>query len=181
MADSKQLAILKAITAILEQITGYTIAGATDEDPPVPVDLSGKVYRGKTVFGAEETGPFLSILEGKRPDGLPDYATTDKMIRSEEWHLLIQGFAEDDADNPMDTLYFLKALAEKQLATIVAEDSFGSPAVPDNYMLGGLITELQLGPGIVRPLSQVTGGSECFYLPVVVTFVMNLADPFALT
>ena len=145
--------------------------------------LVGKVYRGRTVFGAEENdGPFISILEGKKPDNLPPEVGYANLQRHEDWHLLIQGWMDDDPETPLDNMYRFKGAVEQRLAMLVAVDKqFDEPIYPDIYLCGGLVSEIRIGPGIVRPATPTPGGTEGFYLPVIVTFAMNVADPFDLS
>jgi hypothetical protein len=163
MADSKQLRILKGLTAHLEGITpanGYEF------------DLTSSVYRGVTRFGADRPLPFVSILESLRPDPQPQEAGAERMTREDGWELLVQGWVDEDQNFPTDLLYQLKASVEKRVAEIVQE---ASPV----YRLDRLIVGLRIGPGVVRAATPQPGGAEAFYLPLLVRYVINLADPFA--
>jgi hypothetical protein len=114
MADSKQLRILKGLTAHLEGITpanGYEF------------DLTSSVYRGVTRFGADRPLPFVSILESLRPDPQPQEAGAERMTREDGWELLVQGWVDEDQNFPTDLLYQLKASVEKRVAEIVQEAS----------------------------------------------------------
>ena len=171
--DTLQLTILKRLTAHLE--------GAMIGLPTGDVSLAGRVFRGRTLFGVDEQTPFVSILEGKRPDQLPPEVGYDSLNRNEDWHLLVQGWQDDNPDSPLDNLYRLKGVVEQQLAHFVAvEPGTGQALYPEVYLLGGLISEMRIGPGVVRAANPQVGGVEAFYLPVIVTFAMNVADPFSL-
>ena len=175
MTDCVQLVIMKALTTHLEAINNIPVYNSG-----TLASLAGKVYRGRTVFSASDEGPFLSILEAKKPDDLkvPE-AGSDYVTRYEPWHLLLQGFMPDDPNNPTDGLYNFKALVENRLALIVAEDQrTGQVIDPVSYRLGGLIADLRYAPGVVRAASQTTGQVESFFLPVVLFFAINLADTF---
>lgn len=177
--DTLQLSILKDLTALLEGIDGIEFSNPDIDGPPVIIaSLQGNVFRGRTVFGDEEKGPFVSILEDRQPDDMVQPASSDDTLRLEDWRLLLQGFMEDESSHPLDNLYYLKGLVEQRLARIVALNERGYPVYPDNYMLDGKITKMRIGPGAVRPASPVTGGMEAFYLPVVIEFAMNVVDPF---
>lgn len=185
-ADSKQLVILKAITAHLEGLVLAVPAPVPEfgplpepPDPPVSWPLAGRVFRGKTVFGAEETGPFLSLLEGRRPDQGPLETREDGLLRNEDWPLLVQGFMDDDPDSPLDNLYRLKGIVEERLAMLVAVNpGTGLPSHPEIYLAGGLLLDLKIGPGSVLPATPQTGGTEAFYLPCVARFAADVAAPF---
>jgi hypothetical protein len=166
MADSRQLDILKRLTTHLEGITtanGY------------PVTLAGRVFRGRADFGDSDPVPAISILEAPRPnDGFP--ADDDALIRSEDWVLLLQGWAEDNRRNPTDPVYELKACVEKRLAEI-AQTRNGVGLYPDTFRLGGRIAGLRIGPGLCRPADQISPRAY-FFLPLIVTLAVNVADPF---
>lgn len=180
MTDTKQLVILKRLTTLLEGITpgnGYDY------------DLTGRVFRGKAVFGDNEVVPFVSILESMRPDPNPLEAGSEKIRRTEEWELLIQGWAKTSQALPTDDLYNLKGALEHRLARMVAIDDQGSPAFPDDYRLGrdgissrnGLITSARIGPGVVRAETPQPGGKAALYLPVLICYSANVSDPWALS
>lgn len=165
MPDTKQLTILKRLTDHLKGIT---------PDNGYDFDLSENVFRGQARFGGDQPLPFVSILESLRPDPRPVGAGSERLLREEIWELLIQGWVDEDRELPTDQLYQLKGAVEKRLAEILVE---GSPV----YRLGGnLIAGLRIGPGVVRAATPQVGGAEAFYLPLFVTFVMNLTDPYAL-
>lgn len=165
MADSKQLDVLKHLTAHLEGITpanGYAH------------DLRGRVFRGRAVFGESDPVPMISILEAPRPnDGAP--AGEEWLVRQEDWVLLLQGWAEDDRKNPSDPVYQIKAEVELRLSEIVkTKNGVGvSPA----FRLGGRITSLSIGPGLVRPADQISSRAY-FLLPLVVGFTSDVGQPF---
>lgn len=165
MADSKQLDILKQLTTHLEGITtanGY------------PLTLTGRVFRGRADFGENDPVPAISILEAPRPnDALA--ADEDALIRSEDWVLLLQGWAEDDRRNPSDPVYRLKACVEKRLSEIALTRN-GVGLLPI-FRLGGRIAGLRIGPGLCRPADQLSPRAY-FYLPLIVTLAVNVADPF---
>ena len=165
MQDSKQLIILKRLTLHLEGITPANGYG---------YDMSGRVARGVTRFGSDQVVPFISILESLRADQRPEQAGTERLWREEDWELLLQGWVDENRELPTDELYQLKACTEKRLAELVQDDK-------PSYRLGGIITGLKIGPGVVRAATPQPGGVEAFYLPLIVRYAINLADPFALT
>lgn len=170
MADSRQLRILKALTVHLAGIT---------PDNGYDFDLTNKVFRGVTRFGADQSLPFISILESLRPDPRPREAGTEKLIREEVWELLIQGWVDENRQFPTDLLYQLKASVEKRLAEIVNEASPVYRLGRDDVSGKWLVSGLRIGPGVVRAATPQPGGAEAFYLPLLVHYAINLADPFA--
>jgi hypothetical protein len=163
MPDSKQLVILKRMTTHLEGIT------PTND---YAFDLTGKVFRGRTKFGDDEVLPFIAILESLRPDQQPIPAGAGGYRRTDDWEILVQGWLDENRAFPTDDLYNLKASVEKRLQEVNTE---GSPV----YLFGGLIIKMRIGPGVVIAATPQVGGAEAFYLPLLVTYAINLADPFA--
>lgn len=164
MPDSKQLRILKKLTAHLELTSGYE---------------GIRCYRGKSVISAKEVKDTLSLLEAPRPIiGQPAGHNGHK--RNETWTLLLQGWPEDDKDNPSDPAYALKAAVEQWLYRIIAvkEDS-GLPRYEDLYMLGGDISALTIGQGVVRPPSdEAASRLAMFYLPLIVEMQTDISNPY---
>lgn len=172
MPDTKQLTILKRLTALLESITpanGYSI------------DLTGRVFRGRSVFGPETEVPFVSILESLRPDPQPVEGGTNRWRRVEEWELLIQGWTAVDMVNPTDALYELKGAIEKCLARIIQTTNEGSPAFPNDYRLGRTVAAARIGPGIIRAATPQAGGTEALYLPLILDYSTDMSDPWSLS
>lgn len=174
MSDSKQLYILKALTTWLQGITPAN--GYAD------LDLSSSVFRGRTLFGKDDPVPMLSILEAPKPDiGLA--AGENKLKRSEDWLLLLQGWAEDDKVNPTDPVYALKAAAEKRLSDIVlTKPNTGEAMFPVIYMLNidgaRVIGDLAIGPGVVRPPDAQVSAKAYFFTPLRVKLLMDVSDPY---
>lgn len=164
MADSKQLRILKKLSAHLELTSGYE-----------PL----KVIRGKAVITVEDATDCLSILEAPRPI-VGEPAGENGLHRLEQWTLLLQGWPKDDKNNPSDPAYAMKAAVEQWLSLIVAEDPNGLTRTDDLYMLGGDIHSMTVGQGVVRPPSE-EGASRLamFYLPLYLQIVTNLVNPYA--
>lgn len=178
--DTKQLTILKRLTTLLE---GITTANGYD------YDLTARVFRGKTEFGANEPTPFVSILESLRPDPQPLEVGPERMVREEEWELLIQGWASTSQAFPTDDLYNLKGAIENRLARMMLQDNNGNAIYPDDYRLGreltggrgGLIAGARIGPGVVRAATPQTGGVTALYLPLIIRYIANVSDPWALS
>lgn len=161
MADHPRLAILKALT---NHLAGISIAGGFDHN------LTGRVFRGRTVFGENDPVPFISILEAPRPD-FGEYAGEGE-ARAESWSLLLQGFAKTDTVHPTDPLYPLLADVEARLVEIIAKSgATGDPLFPAVYLLPDAagkyqITGLELQPPVVRPPGNEPTAKACFLLPL---------------
>lgn len=157
MAESKKLIILQTLTDLLK-----TIDGTGDYDN----DVSETVFRGRTLYSANDPLPMISILESPRP-GFGQYAGEDN-VRTEIWSLLIQGWAMDDAENPTDNLYTFMSDVELCLKQIVEirDDGSGRPVNRAVYLLGSRVVSFTFGPGVVRPAQEGVSAKACFFMPV---------------
>lgn len=164
MPDSKQLRILKKLTALLELTSGYE---------------GIKVFRGKLVVSAREVEDTLSVLEAPRPVvGQPAGHGGHK--RLETWTLLVQGWPKDDKENPSDPAYAMKAAVEQWLYRIIAVNEHdGLPVYPDLYLLAGDIASLTIGQGVVRPPSEEAASRlAMFYLPLILEITTDISNPY---
>lgn len=168
-----RLAILQRLSEHLEALTpanGYSC------------DLAGRVIRGRIVIGTEEAAgsklPLLSILESPRPE-LALFTAEWGSMRSEHWTLLLQGLVRDDLRNPTDPAYVLAAEVEEHLARIIdVRAETGNPRYPNEHLLGGLITSLDIAPPVVRPPEHGVAATAFFYLPVRVGIAGKVGQPY---
>lgn len=169
MADSYRLTVLKKLT---DHLLGITPANGYDYDLAAePRFPKGKVFRGRTIFGANDPVPLLSILEAPRNDQ-GQFAGENGYQRSEAWNLMIQGWTSDDEENPTDPVYGLMDAVEHRLARLIAQDvNSGMVVYPDEYMLGGTVSSLAVLPGVVRPPMAEVSSKAFFYLPIRVGLV----------
>ncbi len=162
MADPFRLRVLKALTAVLEEITpanGYEF------------DLTGKVFRGRDTFGESDPLPLISILEAIEEQ--PQLSSPQAGRHSTgPWELLLQGFVEDDFNNPTDPAHRLMAEVKKRLikerTRNRGEDIFG---------MDGKVEELRMSHGVVRPPDDISGKAY-FWLRLTPVVVENLEDPY---
>lgn len=167
--DPLRLRVLKKLNAELEQITpanGYT------------VDLTGAVFRGRDVFDRNDPVPMVSILESileKDQVQAPPAGST----KAGPWELLLQGWADDDKDNPTDPAYHLLAQVQRRLVEITRMP-YADPNRRgcDILQMGGIITALRFSRGVVRPADEVSSKAY-FWLKVELDLVENLLDPYA--
>ncbi len=163
MADPTRLRVLKAVTAVLETIT--PAAGYTH-------DLTGKVFRGRDVFGYNDPLPMVSILE-QLEEVEQQPAPRSAGMNSGPWTLNLQGFVPDDRDNPTDPAHFLLAEVKQRLI----EERIRNRQ-RDIFGMGNTVTELRLSHGVVRPADEISDKAY-FWLRMTLVLVENLNEPYA--
>lgn len=169
MADSKRLLALKALSEHIQ--TTVTKANGYQHD------LAG-VARGKLKFSGMDV-PFVVVNEAIDLDqDMPQAGSGLQVL--DAWPLYVQGWAEDDTENPTDPAYRLMADVQKALARILIDEEKINrvPTPNESYMLGGAIEGFVFGPGRVRPPDE-TSAYSYFYLPVVMHVAERLDDPYA--
>lgn len=174
MADPFRLRVLKAMTETIKTVTpanGYT------HDLSDYADDGGtqrpRVFRGRDKFGLSDPLPLVSVLEHPRAlDNLMGSEGTS--VSTGDWELIVQGFVEDDPENPTDPAHILAAEVIK--AIIGARKKF------NNLGLGSrmpCVDDIEIGSYVVRPADDVISASAFFYMIVNLRLVEDLADPFA--
>jgi hypothetical protein len=168
----KRLYVLQTLSNVLQASYGY------DKDGN-PYDLTNRVFRGRSVFGADEVVPMLSILESSTPD-VPVYAGEAEAVYEPQWRIFLQGWAEDDKENPTDPAHWLMAAVESRLGLVTAKRDDGSnrPKDPAIYMLGKTVAGFSFGPGVVRPADDKISSRAFFYLPVRIALAGSVDDPY---
>lgn len=175
MADPFRLRLLKALTAQLKTITpgdGYT------NDLSDYTDSAGRaqqrVFRGRTVFGENDPLPMVSILE----DPASREANNDPInsgTGANQFRILLQGFVQDDKENPLDPAYVLSA---EVIQAIVRSKK-------DRYNILGFghrqpcVTALSIGQPVHRPPDDDVSSVAFFLIPLTLTLAENLESPFA--
>ena len=161
-----RLEVHKRLTDLLKTITpanGYT------------TDLAGNVYRGRLVFGAETPLPSVAILEVPIPlDQLPSPSGTP--VHKGPWELMIQGWVEDDRENPTDPAHYLMADVKQALAKEQRKVDYDGG--PENGILGlgRNVTAMYIGQGVVRPPEEVSAKAY-FWLTLTLDLVENMEQP----
>jgi len=183
MADEPfRLRVKKALTAAIKTVTpanGY-VADLADF-----TKTSGKaqrrVFRGRLQFGDNDPIPMVSILEHPRAlDALlaPDHDSQ----RVGEWDLLIQGFADDDFEDPTDNADMLVADVIKCLAKEGKRKGGSNGREPNILGLGSTmpcVTKLAIGSPVVRPADGVNSDKAFFWFTLTLTLAEDVEQPFA--
>jgi hypothetical protein len=172
VSDSKRLTTLKRLTTYL--VNEITVANGYKHD----LDVT-KVVRGKMLFTAGAPLPMISINESPNPDRFPTRAGehAGNGVQRDKWTLLMQGWVEDDMDNPTDPAYELMADTKKALAKLVACDRNGDPVDPTNFNLGNIVAGIEYEPGTVRAPEQASD-KAFFWMRVILNFVEDKNDPY---
>jgi hypothetical protein len=173
--DSKRLRALKALTTHLE--TEVSIVNGYQHD------LAGAVFRGRLLFGPQQTLPSVAILDNPDPDRFPRMTggkEYESDTRLNQWVLLVQGWADDDKIHPTDPAHNLLADVVKALAKISQgmHPTTFAPGHP-NYMLGDLISGMTMEPGVVRPPQEGVSDKAFFWMRIMLQFVEDTNDPYA--
>jgi hypothetical protein len=171
-----RLEIHKRLSEALREITpgnGYVsdFSGAEGTD-------ANKVFRGRAIYGTSDPLPMLSILEVPIPiDQRPPPG--DSTYSSGGWELMIQGFAVDDRDNPTDPAHVMLADVKKRLVKERKRLNWGPAqgASAGVLGLGKTITDVKIGPGVVRPPDEVSAKAY-FWLTFELELAEDLEDPY---
>lgn len=157
---------LRTITPANGFVMDFSGAEGTDNN---------KVFRGRALFGAKDPVPMLSVLESPIPlDQLPP--PEDSTYSSGPWEIVIQGFFEDDKQNPTDVAYVGLADVKKYLATEKKKLS-ASKAENGPFGLGRVVTGLLIGQGVVRPPDEISAKAY-FWLTIALDMAEDLEEPY---
>ena len=126
---------------------------------------------GRIKYGKNDPLPMISILEAPIPLEAIRTAREYEMS-SGPWELLIQGFIDDDLDNPSDPAHHLMAEVKAVLVK-------NKRAERGNNILGmgGRVVEMTIGQGSVRP-SDEASDKGFFWLTLTIRVVENLEEPY---
>lgn len=168
MADEPfRLRVLKALTEHLKTVDGLQ-DGVDEHGRPQP-----HVYRGRDIFGENDLLPIISILEAPEEQKQVD-ASSPRTTVQNHWRLIIQGFVQDDAENPTDTAYVMAAKVIESVAQVKQQRrnilGFGEKKP--------CILDLQIGAPVVRPADNEVSSTSFFYFNVTLHMVEDWHDPF---
>jgi hypothetical protein len=152
---------LKVIMALQD-----LIAGASKENGDA-FDLADKVFRNRILIGAEitERPPAVAIVEAPRAD-IATFAGEEAAFRKDYWTIMIQGIAADNRKDTEDDIYYLCQDVERRLNRMQAETRNGNPEYKEHYLLGGMITSVEIAPPVIRPPEAGVANNAFFYLAI---------------
>lgn len=184
-----RLLIQQRITAALKEITpgnGY-VNDLSDFTTPEDGRVRSRVVRGVALFGDDHPLPLVSILQPPHPTD-PFDAPVSATSRGLDWVLLVQGFVEDDEDNPTDPAEILMADVKQRLAKVIeagapsasTDDNIlglGGSDSPDVRGTGNAVLQMTIGNGSVRPSDELSSKAY-FWLLLIVKIVENTGKPY---
>jgi len=162
-----RLRVLKALTDHLKTVEGLENT-VDDYGRPQP-----HVYRGRDIFGENDPLPIVSILEDPNDAPVMD-ASGPRTAVVARWRLIVQGFVQDDIENPTDSAYMMSAKVVRAIAQLKAQRrnilGFGDRQP--------CITDIEVGFPVVRPADGEVSSVSFFYMNVTLHLVEDLENPF---
>jgi hypothetical protein len=153
---------LKVIMALQKLIAGASV------DEGYAFDLAGKVFRNRILIGAEITDrpPAVAIVEAPRAD-IATFAGEEAAFRKDYWTIMIQGIAADNRKDTEDDIYYLCQDVERRLNRMQdTKAQSGNPLYKEDYLLGGMITSVEIAPPVIRPPEAGVANNAFFYLAI---------------
>lgn len=173
MAVPFRLRVLRALSAVIENVNPTnTFIDENGLEQPFAYDLRGKVFRGRLKYGAKDPIPMISILEAPIPQE-PNVARGENTKSTGPWEILVQGFVDDDPENPTDPAHDLMAAVKYVLVESKRQDR-------GNNMLGmnNQVFEAHIGQGSVRPPDEVNDRAF-FWLVLTLRVAEDLEKPYS--
>jgi hypothetical protein len=176
VADPFRLRVLKAVTAAIK-------AGVTPDlcEGEITFDLRDTatekhVFRGRTDYGYNDVLPIVSVLEDPRAQPLQHGVDAGGQVAG-DWQIIVQGFVQDDPENPTDPAQFLVA---EVIRALIAERK-------RNNVLGlgyrePCVMDMKVGSPVVRPADISDEGisdTAHFVFTLTLSLSEDLEKPFA--
>lgn len=168
-----RLEIMKRICDALREITPAN--GYVSDFSGAEGTSDNRVFRGRAVFGSTDPVPMLSVLETPIPlDQIP--APSDSAYSSGGWEIMVQGFIEDDKENPTDPAYVALADVKQRLAT--EREKVGAQfAQQGPFGLGNEVVGISIGTGVCRPPDEISAKAY-FWLLIVLDIAEDMSRPY---
>lgn len=192
MADHSQdtsiplrLRVLRNLSDTLETINPDTKDGDGNPLYPgsifdEPLDLRGKVFRGRNKLGDSDPDIAISILESPQQ---PDLSTQPIEGNSsfDRWEILIKGDVVDQKGRtPTDNCHILMAAVKKclQLERVRQTGTVPQQSSSNILSMRGAVDQLNISPGIVRPSEENISPFSFFWLVLTLRIVEDRKDPY---
>lgn len=176
MADDPfRLRVMKAVGDCLK---GITAADGYKHDMDDGTDSAGRVqervFRGRTIYGDNDPLPMLSVLEDPKTSVTLN-GSAGSAVAANEFSIYVMGFVEDDKTHPLDPAYHLSA----DVITALVRAKKDQRNILGIGNRAPCVLKLTIGQPIHRPPDDEVSVVAYFLLPVTLTLVENLEDPFA--
>lgn len=169
-SDPFRLSVMKAITA---QLKSVTLTNGYSHDLSDTTDRAGRtvsrVSRGRVRFGDSDPIPMVAVLEDPRAIEAHN-ASDENPIAANKFRILIQGFVQDDKENPLDPAYQLSADAISALVKAKG-DRFNILG------MNGRVSALSIGQPVHRPGADEVSEHAYFVFGVTLTLIEDLERP----
>lgn len=154
MSDPFDLRVLKALTDSLKQIT---VANGFRHD------LTESVFRGRMLFSDNDPIPMVSV---NQPPQIPEEVSVPNGsgLQVHEMELIVQGFVDDDINNPTDPAFLLLDDVRRRLFWERKRDQ------GYNVLDFGPKVRLRIGQGVVRSPDADVSDRAFFWLPIALEF-----------
>ena len=154
----------------LEGVTDTLATITPDNGYRTDLSKKGQVSRGRLTYGDKDPLPLVAIIEPP----LFDVAKTAPLaatVKDLPWHLVIQGFVDDDKDHPTDPAHILLADVKKALALEIQNVQTGPTRNGSVFGVSvSRVKSITLDMGFVRP-SDDTSSKAYFWLPMRVVVI----------
>lgn len=169
-----RLLIVQRLQAVIEMATAPDGYGTT---------LAGNVHRGRNVLGEDLGDIAVGLIESPRVDATAMFGNDWNEMRQDALTILLQGKIKPkstlNTSDRTDLAYYLQANVEQALSHINAIDfRSGDPKYPEHFNLGGLITEIEIGPPVVRPPEDIASAASFFFQPIRLGVTVAVSNPY---
>lgn len=133
-----------------------------------------RVFRGRDDFGSNDPLPMVAILEDPRAMEASN-GSAESTASKGKYRIYIQGFVEDDRDDPTDPAH---RLAAEVICALVATKR-------DRHNILGMgakkpcVTEMTIEQPVVRPADNEQSSVAFFFVAVTLQLVEDMENPFS--
>lgn len=168
-----RLRVLRSLTELIETVNPTnTLIDENGDEKPFSYDMRKSVFRGRMKYGPNDPIPMISILEAPIPQEA-NVARGENTKSTAPWEILIQGFVDDDPDNPTDPAHELMAEVKVVLTRSKHQDR-GTNMLD----MGGRVFEMNIGQGSVRPADEYNERAF-FWLVLTIRVTEDLDKPYS--
>lgn len=172
MSDSYLLAVEKALANHIET--------EISSDKGRPLDVTGAVFRGRASYGRGDPTPMVSLLQSPDIEVETNSAGSETLRKGSKLYL-VQGWVDDDPQNPTDPAHELLAEIKRAIAMLMGDFDDSNYALRHHSAQDQpLVESVDVGVGLVRPPDDVSPTQAYCWLPVRLGLVESIDDPYAI-